>query len=391
MKVVDVAEFYADQGGGVKTYINQKLEAGAAAGVDVVVIAPGPEDREERRRGGRVLWVKGPPMPFDPRYYVLYHEKKVHQLLDQECPDVVEGSSPWSGGWFVRRWKGDALKSLIFHQDPVAVYAETFFDRVAPRGLINGVFQPFWGYLRRLSAGYDVTITSGQWLADKLSSFGIRNPHAVAFGIDRQRFSPEHASSARRAKMLAACGATSNAHLLLTVSRFHPEKRLLTLFEAFDRVRRERPLALVVYGQGPMEKLIRRRAAQIPGIYIAGYTSEENELAEAYASSDALLHGSSAETYGLVVAESICSGTPVIVPSIGGAADLARAPWAECYEPGDASGCAAAIRRMLARDREQLRRACVQQGAAHINTMPEHFASLFAYYQQAAAARLSGR
>ena len=30
MKVIDVAEFYADQGGGVKTYINQKLRAGAA-------------------------------------------------------------------------------------------------------------------------------------------------------------------------------------------------------------------------------------------------------------------------------------------------------------------------------------------------------------------------
>ena len=42
MKVVDVAEFYADKGGGVRTYIHQKLEAGARLGHEVVVIAPGP-------------------------------------------------------------------------------------------------------------------------------------------------------------------------------------------------------------------------------------------------------------------------------------------------------------------------------------------------------------
>ena len=42
MKIVDVAEFYAELGSGVRTYINQKLEAGARAGHEVVVIAPGP-------------------------------------------------------------------------------------------------------------------------------------------------------------------------------------------------------------------------------------------------------------------------------------------------------------------------------------------------------------
>ncbi|MBW2404536.1 MAG: glycosyltransferase, partial [Deltaproteobacteria bacterium] len=168
MKIVDVAEFYAELGGGVRTYINQKLEAGARAGHEVVVIAPGPEDGEEERLGGRICWVKGPPMPFDPRYYVLWRERAVHRILDREAPDVVEGSSPWSGGWFVARWPGRAVKTFIFHQDPVAVYPQTFLGHRLGIDRVDRMFGWYWAYLRSLSAHFDATVVSGEWLADKL-------------------------------------------------------------------------------------------------------------------------------------------------------------------------------------------------------------------------------
>ena len=67
MKVLDVNEFFADRGGGVRTYVHQKLAAGRARGVEVVVVAPGSEDRVEARLGGKVIWVKSPPLPLDPR------------------------------------------------------------------------------------------------------------------------------------------------------------------------------------------------------------------------------------------------------------------------------------------------------------------------------------
>ena len=76
MRVVDVCEFYAERGGGVKSYANAKLRAGARAGHEVVVVAPGPRDAEERREGGRIVWLKSPPMPFDPRYHVLLRERR---------------------------------------------------------------------------------------------------------------------------------------------------------------------------------------------------------------------------------------------------------------------------------------------------------------------------
>ena len=387
LKIADVAEFYAEQGGGVRTYIHQKLAAGRAAGHEVVVIAPGPEDAEEERLGGRIVWVKGPPMPLDPRYYILYRERAIHQILDRERPDVVEGSSPWAGGWFAARWTGDAARTFIFHQDPVAVYPQTLLGRRLGRDRVDRMFGWYWAYLRQLSGHFDATVVSGHWLADKLRRFGLARPEAVPFGIDKAFFSPTRLDSELRSRWLRACGQPDDARLLVTISRFHPEKRLGTLLDAFARARRDQPMGLVIFGDGPLRAWVRRKAAGISGVHVAGFTKDRAELAATLASADAMLHGSAAETYGLVVAEAICSGLPIIVPDIGGATDLAGPDYAEIYAAGDVAGCAAAIGKMLGRSRADLAAGCAAAVASKIGTMDDHFRMLFALYERLAAER----
>lgn len=395
LKVVDVAEFYADLGGGVKTYINEKLEAGARLGHEVVVIAPGPEDAEEERLGGRIIWVKGPEMPFDPRYYVLWNEQAVHDALDREQPDVVEGSSPWSGGWFAARWKGDAAKSFIFHQDPVAVYPQTLLGGALGTRRVNRLFGWYWSYLRKLAANYDTTVVAGHWLADKLDRFGVNNPQAIPFGITRERFSPQKRDDAIRSDLLDKCGVAGDqqddATLWVNISRFHPEKRLGTLFKAFERARASssKPMGLVIFGDGPMRSWVRRKAKQIDGVHLVGFVEDRTYLARALASCDAMVHGSAAETYGLVVAEGMCSGLPIVVPDTGGAADFAGPQWSETYAPGDAAGCAAAMARLARRGTDNLRPAAIEAANARVGTMNDHFEQLFAYYAELVETRRS--
>jgi alpha-1,6-mannosyltransferase len=382
MKIIDVAEFYAELGGGVRTYINQKLEAGARAGHEIVVVAPGPEDGEEERLGGRICWVKGPPMPLDPRYYVLWREEAVHRILDREAPDVVEGSSPWSGGWFVARWPGQAVKSFIFHQDPVAVYPQTFLGHHLGIDRVDQMFGWYWAYLRRLSARFDATVVSGEWLAEKLRRFDLGRVEAVPFGIDKAQFSPSLRDPAVRKQLLERCGVGEEASLLVNISRFHPEKRIGTLLAGFRRASATRPLGLVIYGDGPLRKWVKRNAARVPGVHLAGFVSDRAEVARSLASADAMLHGSSAETYGLVVAEAVCSGLPIIVPDQGGAADLADPSYAETYAPGDAAGCSAAIEALLSRDRTALVAGCARAARHEIGTMDDHFNQLFKLYER---------
>jgi len=384
VKIVDVNEFYAEQGGGVKTYVNQKLEAAARLGHELVVVAPGPRDEETHRLGGKVIWVKGPPMPFDPRYYVMHRRSAVHRIIDALRPDVIEGSSPWTAGWFAATYRGPGAKAWIYHQDPVAVYPHTFGDRLISPRVIDGLCFPYWKYIGALARRFDATVVAGQWLAERLRSFGIANAQAVPFGIDRQLFSPDHRDARVRAQLLEACGAPPGAALCVAISRFHPEKRLPTVIAGVQRVARHQPVGLVVFGDGPFRKAIDRAVSRAPNVHLAGFVRDRAFIAKALASADVFVHGSAAETYGFVIAEAASSGAAIVAPNRGGAFDLVDETFSELYTPGDAAGCADAIMRALRRDRERLRRAASEYSARKVRSTSDHFEGLFDLYARLA-------
>ncbi|MEQ9448311.1 MAG: glycosyltransferase, partial [Rhodospirillaceae bacterium] len=99
MKVVEIDEFYSERGGGVRMYTNQKLAACAELGHNTVIIAPGAEDREDVVPGGKIVWVKAPRIPLDPRYHMFVGRRAIDAIIEQESPDVLVGASPWRGGW----------------------------------------------------------------------------------------------------------------------------------------------------------------------------------------------------------------------------------------------------------------------------------------------------
>lgn len=383
MKVADVSAFYSEQGGGVRTYVHQKLAASARLGHEVVIIAPGRENREDTHPGGRIVWVKAPVLPVDRRYHMFLSATEVTRILDRERPDVVEGSTPWYAGWMAGHWRGSAVKSLVMHADPVAVYAHTLLGARLGIARVDHLFGWFWAYLRRLNAPFDCTVVAGEWLARRFTAFGLKNVVTVPFGIDRTFFHGGLRDPALRARMLAACGLPETARLLLTIGRHHPEKRLPVLIEAVGKVNRQTPdsVGLYLVGDGLSRAAIERAAAAVPHAYVAGVVGDRAEVARMMASADAVIHGSGCETFGLSVAEALCCGAPIIVPDTGGAFDFAGPDYAEVYRLGDAASAAEAIQRLLARDQAQLAAAASARAAARIGTADAHFDRLFALYE----------
>jgi alpha-1,6-mannosyltransferase len=348
MKIVDVSGFYSETGGGVASYVRQKLAAAARLGHEVVVVAPGARSGVESRLGGKIIWVASPPMPFDSNYRVFVSGREAWRAIEAEAPDVIEGSSPWRGGWIAAQAPGAALKSLVFHQDFIAGYPYTVLDGLLERPRIDKLFDGYWAYVRRLSAHFDVTVTGGEWLAERLKTFGVHRPVAVPFGIETELFSPDRRDEGLRRELLAACGAPPGAKLLIAVGRLHPEKRHNTIIEGFALARQSHPdIVLAIIGDGPAKAQVAKRAARTPGVRLIGPVQNREKLAAIYASADLLVHGSGAETYGLVVAEAISSGLPVVTPDTGGAADLARRGRSASYVTGDGASCAAAIGKLL--------------------------------------------
>ena len=381
MKIADIAEFYSEQGGGVRTYIRAKLEASARAGHETVIIAPGAADKEDPLPGGKIVWVKAPPIPFDPRYHIFTGGDGVRAVLEREQPDVVEGSSPWRGGWIAAKWQSLAVKSLIMHADPVAVYPHTVLDQYIARPTIDRIFGWFWSYLRRLNANFDVTIVAGDGMRRRFESFGLTRVNTVSFGVNHENFNPARRDEAARRAMLDACGLPETARLAIASSRHHPEKRLPVIMEAVKRANRTRPVGLYMIGDGLSRAKIDLKAATIPQVHVAGQIRDTTRVATLLASADVLLHGSGSETYGLAVAEALCCGTPIVVPDQGGAADLAGPAYSEVYATGKADAAAEALLKLLNRPEDALR-AGAREAAKGITSMDAHFDNLFALYEK---------
>lgn len=380
MRIVDICEFYAPQGGGVRTYIQAKLQAGAAMGHEVVVIAPGPEDRIERwPDGGQIITLKSPALPFDARYGMFWHEAPVHALLDRLQPDVLEASSPWRGAWVTASWRGAALRSLFMHHDPLSAWAYRWFDAMAPRETIDRHIGWFWRYLRRMCASFDTVVCAAPSLSERLAQGHIGNTVTIPMGVDAGVFSPALRDEMLRTELLAITCLPADARLAIAIGRHTPEKRLPLIIDACTHVAAEAPLGLVLIGDGHQRARTLAHIGHNPHIYAMAPTRDRGLLARILASGDMLLHGSSAETFGLVAAEARASGLPMVLPDQGAAVDLADGDHCEIYQSGNRRSAADAIRRMLTRDSEALRRAATSR-ALVARTLTEHFTELFAHY-----------
>lgn len=383
MHIVDVAEFYAPLGGGVKTYIDSKLAFGARTGVKVSVIAPGPEDRVEAREGGQVIYVKAPAIPVDTRYHVFWDARPVHALLDQLKPDVVEASSPFRGAWIVANWKGRAAirahRALFMHADPVAAHLQVWTqDWLKPDTVDKAAFW-YWRYLARTVRRYDSVIVGSRWFGERIRRQAGIASQLIPLGVDTSLFHPRKRDPDLRRLLLAGFGLPPSARLLVGVGRHHYEKQWPVVFRAVGALRDEN-VAMIQIGNGFANGQVAKAAAAAGNVRLLGQIGDREELARILASSDAMIHGSRAETFGLVASEGLATGIPLILPSEGGCTDAADPAWTELYQPGNPIAARDAINRLLNRNPDRLRVAAIGARHTHISTPAQHFEQLFRLY-----------
>ena len=379
MRIVDVCAFYAPSGGGVKTYVERKLQAGAAAGHEIIILAPAESDAVvEAKGGGRIVMMPARRFPLDRRYSYFDDEASLHAMLDRLQPDLVEASSPWASAAMVARWNGDVPRALIMHADPLSAYAYRWFGSVLSRRTIDRGFDWFWRHLRRLDARFDMVVSASDSLSRRLLAGGLRNVVTLPMGVEPGQFSPARRNGDLRAKLLERCGLGPEATLLLGVGRHAPEKRWPMVIDAVRSAGYSSPLGLILVGDGRDRARVVRAAAHNPHIQLLAPIHDRPTLAELLASADALVHGCEAETFCMVAAEARASGVPVIVPDEGGASDQAAATGGLLYKAAQADSLAATILDFTRRRPEMLHHATDM--AAAVTTMDQHFNRLFTTY-----------
>ncbi|WP_068087362.1 glycosyltransferase [Novosphingobium rosa] len=348
MRIVDVCAFYTPHGGGVKTYVEQKLKIGPTLGHEIIILAPGDSYQViEKGPNARLITLPSPRFPLDRKYWYFADEAALHAELDRLQPDLVEVSSPWRSPSMVARWRGDAARSLVMHADPLSAYAYRFLRPMMSREAIDRRFEPFWKHLRELGQSFDRVVCASGELRDRLAKGGVANTVLHPMGIESGLFSPDRRDPMLRRRLLATCGLSESAHLLLGVGRLSGEKRWPMVVDAVTAASQSLPIGLVIVGAGNHRKRIENQIQGNPHIRLLGVEKDRQKFATLLASADALIHGCEAETFCMAAAEARASGVPVIVPDRGGAADHARGGAGLTYRSGSALAAAQATLRLL--------------------------------------------
>lgn len=204
-----------------------------------------------------------------------------------------------------------------------------------------------WIYLRNLLRRPEVVITPTKPVKEELLENGVvmKACEVVPTGVDCTRFSPEKYDKAFLDKF-----GLGGKRVLLHVGRLSLEKRMDIVLAAMARLSaEERDLRLLVVGKGPAEELYKKMTTKLgisDRVVFAGFLPDA-ELPVAYASCEALVIASTFETQGLVVLESLASGTPVIGMKFRAIPEFVQEGKNGCLFEEDS--CAEAIQRCLMR------------------------------------------
>lgn len=382
MRIVDVCAFYSPQGGGVKTYIEQKLQLGPQLGHEIVILAPGDKAGVvERGPNARIVTLPSPRFPLDRKYWYFDDEAALHLALDLLKPDFVEASSPWRSPSMVARWQSPVPRALVMHADPLSAYAYRWFEPMFSRELIDRRFETFWEHLRELGQSFDRVVCASRELKDRLEDGGVANTVLHPMGVEEGLFSKDRRDAQVRRRLLELCDLPESATLLIGVGRLSAEKRWPMVVDAVMAASNERPIGMVILGDGNKRSRIVKGIFGNPHIRMLAPERDRVRFATILASADALIHGCEAETFCLAAAEARASGIPVIVPDRGGAADHAADGAGITYAAGNAEAAADAILRLI--DGPPLPLDTVPPS----ETMRGHFAKLFADYADLADRR----
>lgn len=155
----------------------------------------------------------------------------------------------------------------------------------------------------RAVAGSAATVALSHTAADAFRRWLGVDARVIHPGVDLRAFSP----GGERAELPTIfCAATPD----------EPRKRVGLLVRAFARVRRERPGARLVLVR-PDDAALGRRLAGEPGVELVAAVEGRAQMAGLYRAAWVSALPSVGESFGLVLAEALACGTPVVGSNLG--------------------------------------------------------------------------
>jgi len=333
MHLVDTTLFYSPTSGGVKRYLSAKHAWLAAhTSWEHTLVVPGREAQLER---GGVCTLPGYPVPGTFNYRLPLNPRRWARLLDSLEPSLIEVGDAFHPAWCA--WRVTQRRDI-----PLAAFYHSNLPQLAGRRLFGTLTEPIIRrYLRLLYERCDVVFAPSRLMCEYLNELGVANTVHQPLGVDAEVFSPAR----RRGDLRARLGLAPQARVLVYAGRFAREKNLPVLLQAFARL--GAPYHLLLIGG-------ERAARPAPNVTMLPYTRDSTELAQWFASADALVHAGTKETFGLVILEAMACGRPVVAARAGAFPEFIDDSVGLLARPNCALSMAEAIAALYERDLEAL-------------------------------------
>jgi len=318
MNVLMMTNNYLPAVGGVSRSVQTFTQALRRLGHRVLVVAPSYDDAAEEEEGViRVpalqnLTSHDAPVSLPVPGYL-------SGPLAEFQPDVVHVHHPF--------FLGDTgLRVAAVHNLPVVFTHHTMYEQYTH--YLPAHVPAIERFTIRLVTEFanhcDHVIAPSGSVAEVLRERGVLAPiSAIPTGIDRQALSGGNGARAR-----ARYGIPRNAFVVGHVGRLAQEKNLPFLVEAVITFLKQRPDAhFLVVGNGPMTDEI-ASMGQAAGVadrfHHPDHALEGEDLYDAYRALNVYAFSSHSETQGMVLAEAMAAGVPVVAIDAPGARDIVR-------------------------------------------------------------------
>lgn len=314
---------------------------------------------------------------------------EVAQQLGAEIPQTPV---PMYGVWDLwSRWR---IQRLVETYRPAIV--QTYMGRatrlthVKPAAAIHvarlGGYYNLKGY-RHAHAWVGNT----RGICDYLIKNGL--PASKVFHIGNFVDTPAPATPEQLRALRAHWQIPGEALIVLSVGRLHPNKGFADLLEAFAALPEtvhNRPLYLLIAGDGPLAGALKTRAAELGITPRTRWAGWQNDLSPFYQSANVFVSAARHEPLGNVILEAWAHGATVIATRTLGAEELIEHETSGLLTPcAQPEKLAQVILHLLEQD-DDARRALIERGLQNIRTAYSKEAIVNAYielYQRLAGER----
>jgi len=317
MNILMMTNTYAPHVGGVARSVEGFAGAFRAHGHQVLVAAPLFKGTPENERGViRFPAVKdfngsafSVPMPAPLRLVA---------ALKQFRPEIIHSHHPFLLG-------GTALRVAAARRLPVVFTYHTMYEKYTH--YVPGDSQTMKHFVVDLVSGYcnlcDAVIAPSRTVAELLRERGVESPiQVIPTGINLPLFAGGDGQAFRR-----KYGIPARAFVLGHAGRLAAEKNLGFLTEAGIRFLEGNANAYcLIVGSGPASDDLQTRftrAGFAERLILTG-ALDQRDLSDAYQAMDVFAFASHTETQGMVLAEAMCAGVPVVALDASGVREMLR-------------------------------------------------------------------